>query len=106
MDSAPPRRSRRRPVTRTIAAVGLLSVLPGMGIAGASAAHHRGSCPPAESLIPGTTFVHHTLAKGVVMSAGTATDATGTVNIHVLRVDLTRPRVEMVPLMQSLANWP
>jgi hypothetical protein len=70
----------------------------------ATGSHHAASCPATESLVPGTTFTHHTLAKGVTVSAGTAKDARGTVNIHVLRVDLTKPRVKVVPLVHALAN--
>src|SRR4051794_2999288 len=107
MDSARARIPRRRSVTvtRAVAAVAVLSLVPGIGVAAASSGgHHQTSCPAAESLVPGTSFSHHTLAKGVTIAAGTAKDSRGTVNIHVLRVDLTRPRVKVVPLVHSLAN--
>lgn len=87
------------------AVVGLVGVTPGFGSAMAAAGSHRQtSCPAAESLIPGTKFTHRTLAKGVTVETGTAKDAKGLVNIHVLRVDLSQPRVSMVPLMRSLAE--
>jgi hypothetical protein len=76
----------------------------GTAMAASDHHHHKMSCPAPESLIPGTKFTHRTLAKGVTVSAGTAKDAKGSVNVHVLRVDLTQPRVSMVPLLHSIAN--
>lgn len=106
MSKTPARASRRRSVARVVAVAGLLGATPGIGLAyaGSNSHHGSGGCPAAESLVPGTKFTHHTLAKGVTMSEGTTKDSAGSVNIHVLRVDLTQPRVKVVPLMHSLAN--
>jgi hypothetical protein len=96
---------RRRSVALAAAAVGLLGVVPGVGLTHASAQQHgHGGCPAAESLVPGTTFHNHRLARGVKMSVGTAKDAKGTVNIHVLRVDLTRKAISVTPLMRSIGE--
>jgi hypothetical protein len=38
------------------------------------------------------------------MASGTAHDSNGVVNMHVLRVDLTRPRVSVQPLVHSLGE--
>lgn len=54
--------------------------------------------------MPNTTWHKHTLAPGVVMTAGTAKDSRGTVNMHVLRVDLTRKSVSVHPLLESIAQ--
>jgi hypothetical protein len=72
-----------------------MSLLDGHGSAG---------CPAAESLVPNTHWTNRTLAAGVVMSAGTAHDAKGSVNIHVLRVNLNNPRVRVEPLLGKLAE--
>jgi hypothetical protein len=77
--------------------------MPAVGAANPSS-HHGGSCPPAESLVPKTAWTTHTLAKGVTVSAGTAKDSAGTVNMNVLRADLTRPRVKVTPLVHSIAQ--
>jgi hypothetical protein len=101
-------RAHRRSLTSLAAAVGLLSVVPGVGVAHAAshapARHSHGSCPAAESLVPNTHWAHHTLAKGVTVASGTAKDGNGLVNMHVLRVDLSRPRVSMEPLVHSLGE--
>jgi len=55
-------------------------------------------------LVPHTTWKNHTLASGLVMSTGTASDSNGTVNMHVLRVDLTKPAISVHPLMHSVAE--
>jgi Phosphodiester glycosidase len=54
--------------------------------------------------VPHTTWHKHTLAPGVVMTSGVATDSKGTVNMHVLRVDLTRKSVSVRPLMHAIAE--
>ncbi|HTR71167.1 MAG TPA: phosphodiester glycosidase family protein [Mycobacteriales bacterium] len=83
----------------------VLCALPLVPIAstGALAATNSG-CPAAESLVSGTTFHRHTLAPGVVMTSGNASDSRGTVNIHVLHVDLTSSNLSVRPLLHSLAN--
>jgi hypothetical protein len=95
--------SHRRYVIGAVTAVGLLGVMPGLGAAAPSAQHHA-TCPAAESLVPNTTWHTRSLAKGVTVSAGTADDQAGQVNMHILRVDLTRPRVRVTPLVHSLAQ--
>lgn len=105
MPCAPARTPRRRTLTCVAAVAGLASATPVIGTAAAAAhAHHNTSCPAAESLVPGTAFTHRTLAKGVTVAAGTAKDANGTVNIHVLRVDVSQPGVSVVPLLHSVAS--
>jgi Phosphodiester glycosidase len=82
--------------------------MPGSGIARAAShapSHNRGgACPAAESLVPHTTWHTHVLAAGVVMRAGTATDSRGTVNMHVLRVNLASKNVSIRPLVHSVAE--
>jgi Phosphodiester glycosidase len=98
---------RRASVAATAAAVVLLGLVPDLGAAQAAprAAHDRhGPCPAAESLVPHTTWYTHTLAPGVVMTAGTAKDPNGRVSMHVLRVDLTRKSISLHPLMRSIAE--
>jgi hypothetical protein len=100
-------RARRRTLCGLAAAVSLLAVAPGVGVAQASSRaddHSHGSCPAPESLVPKTHWAHHALAKGVTMASGTAHDSNGVVNMHVLRVDLTRPRVSVQPLVHSLGE--
>jgi hypothetical protein len=100
-------RARRRTVCSLTAAVGLLAFVPGVGVAQASSradGHSHGSCPAPESLVPTTSWAHHTLAKGVTVASGTAHDSNGIVNMHVLRVDLTSPRVSVQPLVHSLGQ--
>jgi hypothetical protein len=55
-------------------------------------------------LVPNTTWHHHRLGAGVVESGGVATDARGSVNMHVLRVDLSNKRVSLKPLLRSVAE--
>jgi hypothetical protein len=95
--------SRRHRVTiaAAVAVVAAMGVVPATG---ATPASSHSSCPPAESLVPGTTWHHHTLAKGVTVAEGTAQDSRGSVNMHVLRVDLTQPTVSVQPLVHSLAQ--
>src|SRR3954452_1761736 len=92
----------KRSVVAALVTLAVAGAVPGTGVA--SPGRHGGSCPRAESLVPGTTWHHHALAKGVRMDAGVAKDSNGTVNIHVLRVDLTKPRVHVVPLEHKVAN--
>jgi hypothetical protein len=103
MIKTPAPSSRRRTVVGLAAAIAVLGVMPGVGVAG-DGSHHRGSCPAAESLVPGTAWTTKTLAKGVTVSTGTADDSAGQVNMHILRVDLTQRRTKVVPLMHSLAQ--
>jgi hypothetical protein len=108
MTAASTTRLKRRSLAGAAAAVGLLSSIPGLAAAQASAsppAHHGiGTCPAAESLVPHTIWHKHTLAPGVVMTSGVATDAKGTVGIHVLRADLTRKSVSVHPLLHAIAE--
>ena len=81
--------------------------MPGLGLTAASAkapADHHPYCPAAESLVPGTTFHHKSLAPGVIESVGNAKDSRGTVNMHILTVDLTQKGVKVKPLMHSLGE--
>jgi hypothetical protein len=92
-----------------VAAVGVLApvgLLPATGSAAAPRHASRSSdtCPAAESLVPNTTWRLRTLAPGITMSTGTATDSRGKVNMHVMRVDLTRRSISFTPLMHSLAE--
>lgn len=102
------RAQQRRSVVAAVVAVGLLGVMPEVGVANAAghapAGRHAGSCPAAESLVPGTTWHHRKLGNGVTMAAGIAKDSKGSVNMHVLRADLTQPRVHVVPLVHKVAN--
>ena len=99
---------RARLVVPAAAALGLLGVVPGLGVAQASsrhpAAHNDGGCPKAESLVPGTTWHKHTLATGLVMSSGSTTDSNGVVSMHVLRINLADQNISLQPLMHSLAE--
>jgi hypothetical protein len=97
---------RSRVVLGAALALGLLAAVPGVGVAHAASAHHGhgGSCPAAESLVPKTKWHKHTLAPGVVMRVGTATDSRGTVTMHVVRVDLARKTVAVHPLLTSVAR--
>jgi hypothetical protein len=94
--------TRRRAVIGAAAAVAVVGILPVSGSA-STGRHHR-SCPAAESLVPGTTWATKTLAAGVTLATGTAKDSAGQVQMHVLRVDLTKPRTKLVPLVHSLAQ--
>jgi hypothetical protein len=96
--------THRRPVVAGLLVIGLLGVVPQASVATAAASRHHRSCPAAESLVPGTTWHHHALANGVTMADGIAKDSRGTVNMHVLRVDLSQPRVHAVPLEHHVAN--
>jgi hypothetical protein len=107
MDITRPSASRSLLGAGAALVVGLLAVTPGVGVANASSAHHHrhgGSCPAAESLVPKTTWHRHTLAPGVVMRHGVASDSKGTVNVHVVRADLARKSIAVHPLMQSIAQ--
>jgi len=96
--------THRRPVVAGLLVIGLIGVVPAAGVATAAASRRHQSCPAAESLVPGTAWHHHKLANGVTLAAGVAKDSRGTVNMHVLRVDLTQPRVHAVPLEHHVAN--
>jgi hypothetical protein len=108
MPSRPAPSSQRRSVVAALLALGLVGAMPGLDAASAagraSNGHRGGSCPAAESLVPGTTWHHHTLANGVTVADGTANDPKGTVNMHVLRVDLHQPRVHVQPLEHKVAH--
>jgi hypothetical protein len=82
--------------------------MPAAGVAQAtSTARGRGgdgNCPAAESLVPHQTWHKHTLAPGVVMRNATATDSRGTVNMHVLRVNVASKNISLHPLMHSIAE--
>src|SRR5579862_2208541 len=89
----------------------LSSTALGVGLAMTPAAHAGtrdwwggGSCPKAESLVPGTSFAKHTLAPGVTLSEGNKTDAHGIVKMHVLRITMGTPGVSFQPLMHAVAN--
>ena len=62
------------------------------------------NCPKPETLVSKATWHRHTLAKGVVMSEGQASDPKGVVSMHVLRVDMTNTRISVRPLMRHLAQ--
>lgn len=88
--------------------VGLLAAWPGTGLAHATSTGppraDNSSCPAAETLVAHTKWHRRLLAPGVRMSSGTATDARGTVNMHILRVNLASKNVALHPLMHSLAE--
>lgn len=102
-------RLRSGSLAAAAAAIGLLSAMPSAGVAHATPQRPAnggggGGCPAAESLVPHTTWHKHTLAPGVVMSAGTATDSRGTVGMHILRVDMTHKNLSLHPLLHSIAQ--
>jgi hypothetical protein len=103
---------RRRPLLATAGVIAVASVMvPSAATAHpsqlATSFHHnpRG-CPAAENLVTGTKFTKHTLAPGIVESAGKTTDdgGNGVVVMHVLRVDLTRKTTSVQPLVHHLAH--
>ncbi len=104
----PSRLRRAGLVVPAAAAIGLLSVVPGLGVAQAASRHPAargdGGCPRAESLVPGTTWHKRTLATGLVMSSGSTNDSNGVVSMHVLRINLADPNLSLQPLMHSLAQ--
>jgi hypothetical protein len=111
MTHAPFARRQPRLTALAVTAAALVGASTGAGVAhagvqhgGAGAGHHGAGCPAAESLVAHTTWHRHALAPGVVMTAGQTTDSRGVVNLHTLRVDLTRPRVQVRPLMHAVAS--
>jgi Phosphodiester glycosidase len=62
------------------------------------------ACPPAESLVPGTTWHDQTLAPGVRLAVGEAHDSRGRVDLFVIRTNLTHDGVHLGPLVKSLAE--
>jgi Phosphodiester glycosidase len=110
MSIVSPSALRRSSVAASAAVLALAGLVSGMAATPAAqaaprvAGDHHGPCPAAESLVPKTTWYKHTLAPGVVMTSGTTKDSNGTVNMHVLRVDLTRKSISLHPLMHSIAQ--
>jgi Phosphodiester glycosidase len=109
MNAAPAPLGRRASIAAVVAAVGLLAAMPISGVARAVTrpplhGDQGGGCPAAESLVPQTTWHKHVLAPGVVMTAGTASDSRGIVNMHVLRVNLASKNVSIRPLVHSIAE--
>jgi hypothetical protein len=62
------------------------------------------SCPRPGVLVSRTTWHRHTLAKGVVLSEGQASDPRGVVSMHVLTVDMTQTGISVRPLLHRLAE--
>jgi hypothetical protein len=71
--------------------------------AGASTGYTT-NCPRPEALVAKATWHRHTLARGIVLSEGQASDPRGVVSMHVLTVDLTQPGISLRPLMRHLAQ--
>ena len=97
----------RRVVAGALAAAGLVAVAGAQISAPASASTATGyttSCPRPEPLASKATWHRHTLARGVVLSEGQASDPRGVVSMHVLTVDLTQRGISVRPLMRHLAQ--
>lgn len=63
-------------------------------------------CPGPQPLVRSARWTSHRLAPGVTLQEGTARDRTvsggpGVVDLHVLRVDTTRPAVSLRPLVRA-----
>jgi len=107
--NVPSPRKRAASVT-TAAMLAALAAVP--AAVPASAGGHRSpyttNCPPAESLIRGTTWHTHRLAPGVVLQEGQRHDnfegQTGTVDMHILTVATLTKHVHFNPLVRSLAQ--
>ena len=98
---------RRRHLVAAATAVTSLATFA--GALPASADHHFSSpyttnCPAPESLVAGTTWHTHHLARGVVLSEGRHSDNHGYVDMHVLKVDVTNKHVAFGPLVRQLAH--
>jgi hypothetical protein len=98
---SPPR--RRTTITGVAVATVLVTVLPVTSHAHA-AQSRSGSCPPAESLVPGTTWHNHTLTRGVTLSEGSKRDPNGLVKMHVLRIATTTKGLYFRPLKHAIAR--
>ncbi|MBV9293476.1 MAG: phosphodiester glycosidase family protein [Frankiales bacterium] len=102
-------RKRAASVT-TAALLAALAAVPAAVPASAGGHHspYTTNCPPAESLIRGTTWHTHRLAPGVVLQEGQRHDhfegQIGTVDMHVLTVATLTKHVHFAPLMHSLAE--
>jgi len=62
------------------------------------------NCPRPETLVSKASWHRHTLAKGVLLSEGQASDPKGVVSMHVLTVDLTQTTITVRPLVRHLAQ--
>ncbi len=96
-------RRRRSSVVVIATALSAMSVMPAISIAHAAPAR-GGSCPRAESLVPGTTWHKHTLARGITLSEGSKRDSNGLVKMHVLRINTTTKGVSFSPLVHRIAQ--
>jgi hypothetical protein len=75
--------------------------------AGGWSSGYTTNCPPAESLVKGTTWHSHKLAPGVYLKEGQRHDSfqggTGTVDMHVLTMYVTTPHLTFKPIVRKLA---
>lgn len=94
---------RRHGVAVATASVSLASILGALPAA-ADRNPNTTDCPAPESLVSGTTWSTHHLAKGVVLAEGRRSDNHGYVDMHVLRVDVTNRHVAFAPLVRRLAQ--
>ncbi|MDQ1697448.1 MAG: hypothetical protein QOJ03_2801, partial [Frankiaceae bacterium] len=97
---------QRRPaallaVTLAAALIGIDAATPAS--AGGHNSDYTTNCPSAESLVSGTTWHAHRLARGVTLREGRRSDATGYVDMHVLTADVLTPGLSFRPLVRKLA---
>jgi hypothetical protein len=99
-------RGRRAAGLAAAAVAASVVVLPSAPVS-ASATSRDGdyttSCPRAESLVAGTVWHRHTLARGLTLKEGQHNDGRGYVRMHVLTVDLTNRHLTFAPLVRKLA---
>jgi len=104
MSSVPLARRRRSLAmalaTACVATTGVLSV----PVAARADYAYTTNCPRAEALVSKATWHRHTLARGVLLSEGQAADSRGTVDMHILTVDMTQTTVHFAPLMRHIAQ--
>lgn len=105
------RRGGRRIAAGATLAVSLTSAaaFAGPAASASQAGATEQPCPAPQVLVAGTHWVTHRLAPGVVLREGVRDDRTvwgtrGEVDMHVLRVDLSRPSITIGPLVDHLAE--
>ena len=103
MSTRPVATWRRTSLGSALAVLSAMSVMPAISLAHA-APSRGGSCPAAESLVPGTAWHTHTLAPGVTLSEGSKKDGNGLVKMHVLRLTMGTKGLSVGPLMKKLAQ--
>jgi hypothetical protein len=62
------------------------------------------ACPPAESLVSGTSWSSQQVVRGVTLREATRDDDFGMVRLHVLRVALATASLSVRPLVTTLAR--